>query len=91
MKETADSRASEEVDIPASLRVSDLREDSDSRGWLAPELRTKSSLDLHQLWYKCLLERNKIQTTLAEVKRVGALRLLSFSGYNGFRIDRRVS
>jgi large subunit ribosomal protein L47 len=80
-----------EVTVPVSLRSSDLGRDAGSRGWLAPELRTKSSLELHQLWYRCLMERNKIHTTMDELQRVGATTLAKQGNYNGGHIDRRVS
>jgi large subunit ribosomal protein L47 len=87
----ANSEQESEITIPAALRRSDLADDKNSRGWLAPELRTKSSLELHQLWYKCLIERNRIHTTLDELQRTGTQTLAGFNGYSGYDINRRVS
>ncbi|PWN53264.1 hypothetical protein IE53DRAFT_384242 [Violaceomyces palustris] len=60
------------VDLPASVSVEDLGRDNTSRSWLASELRTKSSADLHTLWYVLLMERNRLATTWEELGRVGA-------------------
>lgn len=90
IKETPEAKVGKDVLVPATLRKMDLRKDSSGRGWLAPELRTKSSLELHQLWYKCLMERNKIATTDSEIQRAGARTLVKFANYNGRFIDRRV-
>lgn len=86
----ADGKQREEM-VPVSLAVSSLGRDASGRAWLAPELRTKSSLELHQLWYKCLLERNRLATTAAEIQRVGATQNASMADYNGKRIEGRVS
>lgn len=90
IKLSADSEQKTEVTIPATLRRSDLNTDTNTRGWLAPELRTKSSLELHQLWYKCLMERNKVHTTLDELQRTSSQRLAVLNNYNGYNINRRV-
>lgn len=43
-----------------------------SRSWRAPELRRKSSMELHQLWYILAMERNRLATKWDELKRAGA-------------------
>ncbi|PWZ02296.1 hypothetical protein BCV70DRAFT_198574 [Testicularia cyperi] len=60
------------VKLPSAVLISDLGKDADSRSWLASELRTKSSKDLHTLWYVLLLERNRLATAWEELNRVGA-------------------
>lgn len=91
IRESPESTQTKDVMIPAALSTEDISKESSSRSWLAPELRTKSSLELHQLWYKCLMERNKVQTTVAELQRTSASKLAEFNNYNGYKIDRRVS
>lgn len=76
--------------VPVSLAVSSLGHDRSGRSWLAAELRTKSSLELHQLWYICLMERNKLATTKAEIQRAGALQYADLANYNGKRIEGRI-
>jgi hypothetical protein len=85
-----DSEEEKEVIVPVTLSSGDLTKDQNSRGWLAPELRTKSSLELHQLWYNCLKERNIIRTTMDEIQRTGSSTLAQMNGYNGYTIERRV-
>lgn len=75
--------------LPVVLPLGQLKKDSGSRAWLAPELRTKSSLELHQLWYRCLMERNRFVTTRTELERTGAKRILT--AWSAPYIDRRVS
>lgn len=43
------------------------------RGWTVPELRNKDWDDLHRLWWVCIKERNRIQTTLHEMQRLGSV------------------
>lgn len=43
------------------------------RGWTVPELRNKDWDDLHRLWWVCIKERNRIQTTLHEMQRIGSV------------------
>lgn len=40
------------------------------RAWTVEELRHKSWEDLHSLWYKCCLERNRLATESKELKRM---------------------
>lgn len=40
------------------------------RPWTVEELRHKSWEDLHSLWYKCCLERNRLATEAKERKRM---------------------
>ncbi|CAO1636994.1 unnamed protein product [Parajaminaea phylloscopi] len=47
----------------------DLGERSSSRSWRAPELRRKSSMELHQMWYILAMERNRLATKWDELKR----------------------
>lgn len=84
-----DGETREEM-VPVSLAVSSLGPDRSGRSWMAAELRTKSSLELHQLWYVCLFERNKLATTKTEIQRMGATPFASLAQYNGKRIEARV-
>lgn len=81
-----------EVSVPVALSERDLGKDGvSSRAWLAPELRKKSSVELHQLWYACLKERNRLTSTRDELRRSGARELARYANLNISFIDRRVS
>lgn len=58
--------------VPQAVTETDLSKDFSSRSWLAPELRRKSSADLHSLWYVLLMERNRLATSWEELKRHNA-------------------
>lgn len=58
--------------VPQAVTEADLGKDNSSRSWLAPELRRKSSADLHNLWYVLLMERNRLATSWEEIKRNNA-------------------
>lgn len=58
--------------VPQSVTETDLGKDYSSRSWLAPELRRKSSAELHNLWYVLLMERNRLATSWEEIKRHNA-------------------
>ncbi|KAJ1028309.1 hypothetical protein NDA18_002974 [Ustilago nuda] len=60
------------VNLPHAVHQSDLGKDTNSRSWLASELRLKSSKELHTLWYVLLMERNRLATAWEELNRVGA-------------------
>ncbi|WFD42048.1 54S ribosomal protein L4 mitochondrial [Malassezia psittaci] len=60
------------LQVPQAVTESDLGKDYSSRSWLAPELRRKSSVDLHNLWYVLLIERNRLATSWEEIKRHNA-------------------
>ncbi|KAL4401616.1 54S ribosomal protein L4 mitochondrial [Malassezia pachydermatis] len=71
-KEGTDGRHADQREtlaVPAAVTESDLSKDHTSRAWLAPELRRKSSTDLHTLWYVLLMERNRLATSWEELKR----------------------
>lgn len=86
---SSDGKTREEL-VPVSVAESSLLPDMSGRSWMASELRTKSSVQLHQLWYVCLMERNKLATTKAEMQRMSVLQYADLAGYNGKRIEGRV-
>lgn len=57
------------VEGPAAFDPEDLKSNGPRRAWKASELRRKSSVELHQLWYILLFERNRNMTSYAEVTR----------------------
>ncbi|KAK0553505.1 54S ribosomal protein L4 mitochondrial [Tilletia horrida] len=65
-----------EVRLPQVLPESIFGHDASSRGYLAPELRLKSSHELHSLWYVLLMERNRLAVSRDEAKRLGLSNLL---------------
>lgn len=64
-----DASERERLHVPAAVTEKDLQHEFSSRSWLAPELRRKSSADLHTLWYVLLMERNRLATSWEEIKR----------------------
>lgn len=56
---------------PAGIDVEDdIKASNDyRRAWMASELRRKSSVELHQLWYILLIERNKLASSSEELRR----------------------
>ncbi|KAE8207549.1 hypothetical protein CF327_g7313 [Tilletia walkeri] len=71
-----------EVHLPAVLPESLFGHDSSSRSYLAPELRLKSSHELHALWYVLLMERNRLATSRDEAKRLGLANLMQMHRTN---------
>lgn len=67
----ASASPGEEVSLPVSLVPEDIGKDSSRRSWMAPELRRKSSVELHQLWYVLLMEMNRMGTKWEEIRRNG--------------------
>jgi hypothetical protein len=85
------SKAATDVQLPAVLSMADLEKERASRSWATPELRTKSSFELHQLWYLCLVERNVLATSFEELRWTGARALARMNNSSlGFR-NRKVS
>ncbi|KAK0539004.1 54S ribosomal protein L4 mitochondrial [Tilletia horrida] len=71
-----------EVSLPAVLPESVFGTDAATRSYLAPELRLKSSHELHALWYVLLMERNRLATSRDEAKRLGLANLIQLHRTN---------
>lgn len=80
-----------DITLPAAVTLGDLAKERSSRAWAAPELRTKSSHELHQLWYVCLMERNKLDTSWEELRRTGTRQLAGMVSASFATRKRRVS
>lgn len=85
----------ETVYVPVAVSERDLEHESSSRSWLAPELRRKSSADLHTLWYVLHMERNRLATTWEELRRnsaQGPARMLGESvSYRSHRVRKSMA
>lgn len=68
--------------VPVTLHDGMLGRDPSYRAWESSELRLKSSFELHQLWYLCVFERNKLSTAWAEVRRTELGEALSMAQQN---------
>ncbi|CAO1633017.1 unnamed protein product [Sympodiomycopsis kandeliae] len=69
-KKDGTPKQSRKVEGPAALNLEDdIRRSDGRRSWMASELRRKSSVELHQLWYILLIERNRLATSYEELKR----------------------
>ena len=83
------------VHVPVALSEKDLEHEASSRSWLAPELRRKSSADLHTLWYVLHMERNRLATTWEELRRnavTGPARMLGESvSYRSHRVRKSMA
>lgn len=67
-----------DVMIPVAIDSMDFDDDTRKyhRAWTATELRRKSSLELHQLWYVLAKEQNIYLTKMEELRRTGTKKLL---------------
>lgn len=92
-KTSKDQSFDGDLQIPSSFSVHDTSKVvlHSSRSWLAPELRLKSSHELHVLWYVLLMERNRLATSWDEIARVNARNLAKRSGENISKRNHRVS
>ena len=83
------------VHVPVALSEKDLEHEASSCSWLAPELRRKSSADLHTLWYVLHMERNRLATTWEELRRnavTGPARMLGESvSYRSHRVRKSMA
>lgn len=79
------------IDRVVSVREADLGRDASGRSYLAPELRLKSSHELHLLWYVLIRERNILASSWEELKRAGAQQAARMNEINLGRRAHRVS
>eukprot|EP01147_Barroeca_monosierra_P008853 gene8852-10326_t len=75
-RDTSDPQLSSQFIMPVGLKKffpegSAWDEINVGRRWKTRELRAKSDVDLHKLWYVLLIERNKLLTVKMEARRCG--------------------